>query len=132
MIAVAAMGARKQVADVEGPRLRLVPPAGGPARSPREDSRSRALVALIVTIVLALAVGAALTTLATSLAMGRAIDSAAWHAHVVRDGETLWDIAGSSGVSADTQEIVRAIVDRNGAAGGRVQAGETIMVPSAY
>lgn len=47
---------------------------------------------------------------------------------VVRDGDTLWDIAESLGVDAPTREVVSWIAERNGVSASLV-VGQPLVVP---
>ena len=108
--------------------------AGGEARS-REGLRllrsgSAVIVAAFVLACCGLTIGALAGLVSPVPATAVAHVSADTTTTVVRPGQSLWDIAESSGTS-DVPGMVARIVDLNDLQGTAVRAGQTLEVPTA-
>ncbi|HQY33484.1 MAG TPA: LysM peptidoglycan-binding domain-containing protein [Actinotalea sp.] len=83
-------------------------------------------VVLGLAVALAVAVGLS----AQSAEADGPVAATAVTAHTVAAGETLWEIAASvAGAGQDVRDVVDAIAELNGIAGGGLQAGQQILVP---
>ncbi len=51
--------------------------------------------------------------------------------YVIRQGDTLWDIAVRERPGADPRPLVRQIQELNGVDGGSLMPGRTLLIPSA-
>jgi Tfp pilus assembly protein FimV len=113
--------------------LTLHPAVRGPVR-PTAPLRLTARGRLVVRATAGLCgVGLAL---AAVLAGGRVANASsdarplAVEYHVVRPGETLWQIAGASAPGADRRDTVARIVELNALRTAELQAGQRIAVPA--
>lgn len=91
----------------------------------RLTRRGRATVGLLSA---AIALGGVLT--AQSAAAGGPDGAVPVSAHVVRQGDTVWQIAADvAGTGEDVRDVVARIEQLNGLDGGALQIGQRLVVP---
>ena len=117
---------------VARPQLTVIP--GGrstPGVVARSDQRSRMRVFIVrrlVVGILALVIVAATATMVSSAVAQGAPTAPVPAVYLVRPGDTLWRIAGSFGLDADTRDVVAALARANG--GSSIVAGQRLVVPA--
>lgn len=95
-----------------------------PGRAPLAAVFAGALVVLVL-----LAFGTLSQALASSQVASR-LGAAPVATHVVRDGETVWSIAGECDFSdVSTKDVANWIEERNGLGDGMIYAGQRLDVP---
>lgn len=82
-------------------------------------------------IVIALAlVGALLGFRASTVTAGLERPSEPVWSHVVKPGETLWQLAGSAAPDRDPREVVDLLVRSNDLRGGLIVPGQRLVLPA--
>lgn len=102
------------------------PSAVAPAPGLRLTARGRAVV---VVLAAGLALGGVLS--AQSAAAGGPHGAVPVSAHVVRSGETVWEIAAAvAAPGQDVRDVVAEIQELNGLRGAEIRAGQRLVVPA--